>query len=241
MEFDYIIVQAGGKGTRMQYLTANKPKALVPIGNRPMLFHLFEKFHDKRFIIIADYKSDVLEKYLAVFADVRYLVVETHGKTGTCSGISSALKYLPSGEPFMLIWSDLVLSNDLALPEGSDNYVALAENFRCRWQYRDGSFQESPSEQFGVAGMFLFQDKEFLSNVPEEGEFVKWLKDSGKHFSTFGLKRSREYGLIQEWQKDNAATEDISGRCRPFNQLTVDNNVIVKLGIDQQGLAKKRL
>ena len=46
MNPQYIIVQAGGKGTRMEHLTANKPKALVPIGNRPMLFHLFEKYPD---------------------------------------------------------------------------------------------------------------------------------------------------------------------------------------------------
>lgn len=29
MNIEYIIVQAGGKGTRMEYLTTNKPKALV--------------------------------------------------------------------------------------------------------------------------------------------------------------------------------------------------------------------
>lgn len=27
----YIIVQAGGKGTRLKHLTKNKPKALVPV------------------------------------------------------------------------------------------------------------------------------------------------------------------------------------------------------------------
>ena len=39
----YIIVQAGGKGTRLGYLTKNKPKALVPVNNLPMIFHLFRK------------------------------------------------------------------------------------------------------------------------------------------------------------------------------------------------------
>ena len=38
---EYIIVQAGGKGTRLGRLTQNKPKALVPVENLPMLFHLF--------------------------------------------------------------------------------------------------------------------------------------------------------------------------------------------------------
>ena len=52
MDVDYIIVQAGGKGTRMGYLTANKPKALVPIQNLPMIFHLFKKYPDKKYFII---------------------------------------------------------------------------------------------------------------------------------------------------------------------------------------------
>ena len=52
MELNYIIVQAGGKGTRMENLTHNKPKALVPINNLPMIFHLFRKYPSKKFIII---------------------------------------------------------------------------------------------------------------------------------------------------------------------------------------------
>ena len=43
MQIEHIIVQAGGKGTRMKYLTKNKPKALVPEDNPPMLIHLFNK------------------------------------------------------------------------------------------------------------------------------------------------------------------------------------------------------
>lgn len=39
-----IIVRIGGKGTRLGYLTINKPKALTPAENLPMLFHLFRKY-----------------------------------------------------------------------------------------------------------------------------------------------------------------------------------------------------
>lgn len=47
MELEYIVIQAGGKGTRMESLTANKPKALIPIDNLPMIFHLFKRFPEK--------------------------------------------------------------------------------------------------------------------------------------------------------------------------------------------------
>lgn len=63
-----IIIQAGGKGTRLEWLTRNKPKCLVPVNNLPIIFYAFQKFKDAEFTIIADYKADVLKKYLNTFA-----------------------------------------------------------------------------------------------------------------------------------------------------------------------------
>ena len=57
-----IIIQAGGRGSRLEGLTYNKPKCLVAINNFPIIFHLFKKFPDCEFSIIADYKIEVLEK-----------------------------------------------------------------------------------------------------------------------------------------------------------------------------------
>ena len=105
----YIIVQAGGRGSRLETLTANKPKALVPIDNLPMIFHLFKKYPDSKFKIIADYKKNVLKKYLKTFVKVDYEVIEAN-KTGTCSGIGDTLKNIPDKIPFMLIWCDLVFT-----------------------------------------------------------------------------------------------------------------------------------
>ena len=76
MEVNHIIVQAGGKGTRMKQLTQNKPKALVPIDNLPMIFHLFRKYPDRKYHIIGDYKFEVLERYLCAFADVDYEMID---------------------------------------------------------------------------------------------------------------------------------------------------------------------
>ena len=79
MDIDYIIVQAGGKGTRLGQLTHNKPKALVPVQNLPLIFHLFKKFPSKKFIIIGDYKFSVLQKYLEVqMEDLQFLLQDFH-------------------------------------------------------------------------------------------------------------------------------------------------------------------
>ncbi|MGG2109438.1 sugar phosphate nucleotidyltransferase [Lysinibacillus pakistanensis] len=236
MTCEYIIVQAGGKGTRLEHLTKNKPKCLVPINNLPMLFHLFKKFPNKKYIIIGDYHYDVLNEYLKTFADVQYLLVRSTGKEGTLSGIKDALHLLPANTPFLLTWSDLILSKDLQIPE-EGRYIGLSKDFKCRWKYDNGKFEEEPSYEYGVAGLFLFENKELLHNIPEQGEFVRWLQQQNLQFDGLPMYKSKEYGLLSEYKKLKPQ------KCRPFNQLIVKENTIIKNPITKQGeeIAAKEL
>lgn len=233
---EHIIVQAGGKGTRMEHLTRNKPKSLVPINNLPMLFHLFQKYPDKKYIIIGDYKYDVLERYLKAFAKVDFKMVCATGFSGTCAGINSALRYVPYGKPFMLIWSDLILPNEFVLPsEIKTDYIGISKDFRCRWKYTNGEFVEEASLNEGVAGLFIFQDKSVLTKVPDSGELVRWMCDQRLVFNELPLYKTKEYGLISEYQKLEPQ------KCRPFNKIIIEDDYIIKEGIDDQGwsLAKR--
>ena len=237
MELNYIVVQAGGRGSRMERLTRNKPKALVPVNNLPMIFHLFKKFPDKKFLIIGDYKFEVLEKYLREFATVNYELIHSSGNVGTCAGIADALSKVPADEKFLLIWCDLILSDEHKLLDTEKNVIGISQDFKCRWSYRGGKFYEEPSDKNGVAGYFIFQNKNLLSEVPASGEFVRWLQSKNFTFTEQPLKNTKEYGLYSEWSKLPRM------RCRPFNQITVEGDKIIKQGIDEQGreLAKKEI
>lgn len=228
MEVGHIIVQAGGKGTRLEHLTSNKPKAIVPVENLPMIFHLFRKFPDKKLIIIADYKKDVLRAYLECFANVKYQVVDADG-TGTCGGVKKALELLPDVEPFMLIWSDLILSDGFELPKDNNNYIGISQSFPCRWKYENGEFDEERSEKYGVAGLFVFKDKDYLNDVPQSGELVRWLKGQSFKFNPLGLDGTREFGTLEEYEKLGAI------KTRPFNKMTLSGEIITKEPIDEQG------
>lgn len=225
---NYIIVQAGGKGTRLEHLTKNKPKALVPVNNLPMIFHLFNKFPDKKFIIIGDYLKDVLKKYLKAFAKVDYQVVDATG-TGTCGGLKSACNLIPDNERFMLIWSDLILSADFSVPNDENNYVGISMEFPCRWSYKDGNFFEEKSYENGVAGLFIFKDKSILKDVPDSGEFVRWLSEENIVFKRLELHGTCEFGTLEEYNKLEV------DKCRPFNKITIKDNILVKEAIDEQG------
>ncbi len=226
---NYIIVQAGGRGSRMEILTRNKPKALVPVNNLPMIFHLFRKYPDAKFIVIGDYKSDVLERYLSTFATVDYQLIRSAGHKGTCAGLSAALERIPDGERFMFIWCDLILPAECIIPNSDRNIIGISKDFSCRWSYADDKFAETRSSEHGVAGLFVFNDKKFIEDVPADGEFVRWLQSKNFTFEELPLFGTKEYGIYSEWSKLPRM------RCRPFNRIDIEGDRIFKYGIDDQG------
>lgn len=229
MNVEYIVVQAGGKGTRMKQMTYNKPKALVPINNLPMIFHLFRHFSEKKFIIIGDYKYEVLKQYLKAFAEVDYALINANGKQGTCAGIRDAINLIPENKAFMLIWSDLILSERYQFPEKDGNYVGISKGFSCRWKFENGSFKEEKSREYGVAGHFIFEDKLQIQEVPEEGEFVRWLSERKILFDTQDLTDTNEFGLAED-----LSSLEVS-KCRPFNRMIFQEDRVIKEPVDQQG------
>ena len=224
MNLNYIVVQAGGVGSRMENFTRNKPKALVSFNNLPMLFHLFKKYSDKKFVVIGDYKSEVLARYLEIFADVEYIFVKAEGK-GNVAGIKQALNFIPEGENFLLLWSDLILGKHFVpedLPQG--NYIGVTDKFTCSWSLFNGVLEKKTIDGHGVAGCFLFKDKKFLESVPEVGSFTKWLAAQNFELQEMQMNDTLEIGTVESYKKNSES----KNRCRPYNKMTFNGEEVIK-------------
>ena len=97
MQFDgknvEVIVQAGGRGSRLRHFTWNKPKCLVSYNGKPVIYYLFDYLSKANFHIIADYQINKIKKYFIISPPkINYKIYNTNG-SGTCSGIQ-ALEYL---------------------------------------------------------------------------------------------------------------------------------------------------
>ena len=65
-----VVILAGGLGTRLSEETANKPKPMIEIGSRPILWHImnsYTMFGFKEFIIALGYKGEVVKEYFMNF------------------------------------------------------------------------------------------------------------------------------------------------------------------------------
>ena len=62
-----VVIMAGGKGSRLKPFTEFLPKPLIPVGNKPIIEHIIEKFNSfgvKNFFISTKYKSRILKSHL---------------------------------------------------------------------------------------------------------------------------------------------------------------------------------
>ena len=61
-----VVILAGGLGTRLQEETELKPKPMVEIGGRPVLWHIMKSFANqgfKEFCVALGYKGEVIKNY----------------------------------------------------------------------------------------------------------------------------------------------------------------------------------
>lgn len=225
----HIIVQAGGRGSRLRHHTWNKPKCLVSVRGKPLLYHLFDKFPEAHFHIIGDYAFDQLEKYLQVNPpSVKFTLTQTKEK-GTCSGIANALMAVPVDSELIITWSDLIIGTmpDIA---AKDNVpvVVISNAFTCRWtQGEDGKLYEQPGPN-GIPGIFYASKASYFPEPPASGEFVKWFSRNVPVFETAVCNDLEELGDFATIETQN----DRAGFSRFFNEVKILDTTVEKRAID---------
>ncbi len=68
-----VFVLCGGLGTRLREETEVRPKPMVPIGNRPMVWHIMRTYSHHgfhRFILCLGYKAEVIKAYFLHYASM---------------------------------------------------------------------------------------------------------------------------------------------------------------------------
>ncbi len=135
-----VVILCGGLGTRLREETEYRPKPMVPIGNRPILWHImkyYAHFGHKEFVLCLGYKGEFIKDYfrnyhsntsdvtlkLGANPEIRYhnsheeddwevTLLDTGQETMTGGRLLRALDYVGE-ETFLLTYGDGVCNVDL--------------------------------------------------------------------------------------------------------------------------------
>ena len=110
-KLDTLVILAGGLGTRLAEETKKKPKPMVEIGRKPILWHIikhYEHYGFKNIIICAGYKGEMIKKFFKknIFKDIKINVLDTGLNSLTARRLIKVKKLLP--ENFCLTYGDAV-------------------------------------------------------------------------------------------------------------------------------------
>lgn len=133
------VILAGGLGTRLAEETGTRPKPMVEIGGKPIIWHImkiYSHYGINDFVICLGYKGYIIKEYFANYAlhmsdvtidmckggmevhrsaaeDWRICLVDTGEETMTGGRLKRALPYLGDDETFCLTYGDGVGDVDI--------------------------------------------------------------------------------------------------------------------------------
>lgn len=107
-----VVILAGGYGTRIGEETKIKPKPLIKIGNKPIIWHImkiYSHYDIKNFVICLGYKGDLLKRELnriITNEDWNVKYVNTGLKTMTGGRIKRIKKFVNKENYFCMTYGD---------------------------------------------------------------------------------------------------------------------------------------
>lgn len=218
-----IVINAGGKGTRLEPFTKVLPKPLIPVGDLPIIEHIIHRYNDfgcKRFNIIVNYKKELIKTYFNdIQKDYSISWIDESTPLGTGGGLS-LLKDIVT-EPFFFISCDNLILSDYSkmLEEHIKNgnvitIICSKKNISIPYGIVETDndeyigMKEKPSFSFLTNTASYIVNPEVINHIKENTkvdfpEIIKQEKKNGNKIGVFIIEEDEwlDMGVMPELEK----------------------------------------
>jgi dTDP-glucose pyrophosphorylase len=180
---NWVVLMAGGEGTRLRPLTEHCPKPLLRIGEKPILEKIIENFAEqgfRKFFISINYLAESIKKYFGDGKSLGVTIIYLHEKSklGT-AGSLSLLPEQPKDPLFVMnadLLTDLEFSKPLDVHMANDAYATMViREFEYQIPYgivesknnQLISLQEKPIKQYHMSTGIYILSPQSLTMIPQ--------------------------------------------------------------------------
>ncbi len=174
------IILCGGQGTRIRDVSSNLPKPMIPIGNRPIIWHImkyYATYGHKEFVLCLGYLGDLIRDFFMNYeshtcdtkvvlgkqrqiefinqhdeSDWEVILAETGQNSMTGARIRKVREYIGNDENFMLTYGDGV--GDIDLNQLLDFHKQHGKIMTVTGVYPPGRFGEIRADKNGLVSVF---------------------------------------------------------------------------------------
>ena len=185
---NWVVIMAGGLGTRLGDLTKKTPKPMLKVANKPMIEHIIDMFISNgftKFMLSVNYKAEVIKDYFddgkKFGIQIKYL--EEKQRLGTGGALS--LIDIQLNEPFFVTNGDVISPLDyeeLLKFHNTNNSIATMCIRKDSYQIPYGvikidsqnniiSMKEKPKEDFFINTGIYVLNPEVLKYIPNNKFF----------------------------------------------------------------------
>lgn len=221
-----VVIMAGGFGTRLKPITNVLPKPLIPIGEKTILEHIFQRFSKhgcNTFHISVNYKAELIEYYLKN-QNLPYQL--SYFKEDKPMGTAGSLSLLKGNinETFFVSNCDILIEqdyseileyhknhkNDITIVAALKHYPIPYGTIETADNGKLVSLQEKPELTFKInSGMYILEPQ-VLKQIPENRLFhithlIEEIHQNGGNVGVFPVseKSWKDIGEWDEYLKNN--------------------------------------
>jgi len=222
-----VVIMAGGQGSRLKPITNVLPKPLIPIGEKPIVEHIIDRFVEvgcNEFLFSVNYKSELIEYYFNTMSHPEYSIQyfkeeKPLGTAGSLHLLNGIIK-----STFFVSNCDIIIDQDYSeifryhKNNGNElTLVAALKHYRIPYgtveTEEDGlllSMQEKPEITYKInAGLYILEPH-LLNEIPKNEFFhitdlIQKIKNRNGKVGVFPVseKSWRDIGEWDEYLKNN--------------------------------------
>jgi len=228
-----VVLMVGGLGTRLRPLTENTPKPMLPVGGKPILQTIVEKFASYGFVNIImciGYKSQIIQDFFEdgskFGVSIEYILEEK--RMGTAGALSLLTEEQKPKEPFFVMNGDLLTNVNFEsmlefhLQNEAKATMCVREyDFQVPYgvvNIEDGqikSIEEKPTHSFFVSAGIYMLDASVIKMIPNDEFydmptlFDEMIKQKEKTVSFPIREYWLDIGRMDEYEKANREYSEV--------------------------------